>query len=97
LIKRIILRNAACCSLLPTGNIATHVSIGQGGTFGCYVNMIVLLHVVKYFFQKLVSATKQNFTFVIISKGMTSAYKEVKILTRVKTRKGRHEDKRFVL
>ena len=32
-IKRIILRKAACCSLLPTGNVATHVTRGQGGTF----------------------------------------------------------------
>jgi len=78
LIKRIILRKAACCSLLPTGNFATDISIGQGGTFGFYVNMIVLLHVVKYFFQKLVSAKKQNFIFVIMSKGMTSAFEKVK-------------------
>ena len=33
LIKRIILRKAACCSLLPTINVATHVTIGEGGTF----------------------------------------------------------------
>ena len=33
LIKRILLRKAACCSLLPTGNVVTHVTIGQGGTF----------------------------------------------------------------
>jgi hypothetical protein len=64
--------------------------------FGFYVNMIVLLHVMKYFFHKLVSATKQNFIFVIMSKDMTSAYEEVKMLTRVKIRKGNHEDKRFL-
>ena len=73
LIKRIILRKAACCSLLPTGNVPTHVTIGQGGTFWIYVNMIVLLHVVKYFFQKLISAAKPNFIYVIMSKGKTSA------------------------